>query len=206
MSIIDTARHRPEVRPDPVDDHLRELGAALIAARKHSRHLEQWGRELALRLGSGRRLLVAGNGGSAAEAQHLTAELVGRYQGDRPAYSAIALSAETSSVTAIGNDYGFEQVFARQVRAHARAQDLVLLLSTSGSSPNLLHAAAAARQVGATSWALTGPAPNPLADACDDAISIDASSPHVQECQLAAIHAVCAVFDAQVRSEAGRRS
>lgn len=201
MTTMEITRPAADVRPDPVEEHLRGLVAALVGAERHSRHLEQWGHELAARLGSGRRLLVAGNGGSAAEAQHLTAELVGRYHDERPAYSAIALNAESSSVTAIGNDYGFDQVFARQVRAHARAGDLVLLLSTSGSSPNLLHAAFAARQVGATTWALTGPGPNPLADTCDDAICIHASSPHVQECQLAAVHAICAVFDSQILAE-----
>ncbi|MUG03789.1 SIS domain-containing protein, partial [Bacillus tequilensis] len=150
------------------------------------------------RLRSGQRLLVAGNGGSAAEAQHLTAELVGRYQHDRPAYSALALSSETSSVTAIGNDYGFDEVFARQVRAHARAGDVVLLMSTSGRSANLLRAAEAATQMGAAVWALTGPGPNPLADLSDETICIDAPSPHVQECHLAAVHAVCRVFDEQI--------
>ncbi len=184
-----------------VSSHFDALARALDHARRHADHLESWGRELANRLKAGRRLLVAGNGGSAAEAQHLTAELVGRYREDRAAYSAISLHAESSSVTAIGNDYGFDQVFARQVRAHARAGDIVLLLSTSGGSPNLLEAARAAEESGATSWALTGPGPNPLARLCDDAICLDGASPHVQECQLAAIHAVCEVFDACVGKE-----
>ncbi|MEJ6489015.1 SIS domain-containing protein [Leucobacter sp. USCH14] len=184
-----------------VTDHFDTLAQTLTQARRHAAHLEAWGRELANRLGVGRRLLVAGNGGSAAEAQHLTAELVGRYREDRGAYSAISLHAETSSVTAIGNDYGFDQVFARQVRAHARSGDIVLLLSTSGGSPNLLEAARAAEDSGATSWALTGPGPNPLARLCDDAICLDGLSPHVQECQLAAIHAMCEVFDACVGKE-----
>ncbi len=184
-----------------VTDHFDALAQVLAQARRHATHLEAWGVELATRLRAGRRLLVGGNGGSAAEAQHLTAELVGRYRDDRAAYSAISLHAETSSITAIGNDYGFDQVFARQVRAHARAGDIVLLLSTSGGSPNLLEAARAAEESGATSWALTGPGPNPLARLCDDAICLDGASPHVQECQLAAIHAMCEVFDACVGTE-----
>lgn len=184
-----------------VTDHFEGLARTLAQARQHATHLEAWGVELATRLRAGRRLLVGGNGGSAAEAQHLTAELVGRYRDDRAAYSAISLHAETSSITAIGNDYGFDQVFARQVRAHARAGDIVLLLSTSGGSPNLLEAARAAEESGATSWALTGPGPNPLARLCDDAICLMGASPHVQECQLAAIHAVCEVFDACVGTE-----
>ncbi|WP_336646103.1 D-sedoheptulose-7-phosphate isomerase [Microbacterium sp. USHLN186] len=200
MSIIETDQPRTAATyQGPVREHLQGLRAAIAATEQHVTRLEEWGRELAARLGSGQRLLVAGNGGSAAEAQHLTAELVGRYQHDRPAYSALALSAESSSVTAIGNDYGFDQVFARQVHAHGRPGDVVLLISTSGRSPNLLRAAEAARQVGAAVWSLTGPGPNPLADLADEAICIDAPSPHVQECHLVAIHAVCCVFDEQIR-------
>ena len=182
----------------PIVEHLRDLAAALAEAERHAPALERWAVELSERLPQGHRLLVAGNGGSAAEAQHLTAELVGRYRDERPAFSALALNAETSSVTAIGNDYGFEEVFARQVRAHARPGDIVLLLSTSGASANLLRAVHAAREAGAETWALTGPAPNPLAAACDDAVCLDGASAHVQECQLAAIHAVCRVFDERI--------
>lgn len=201
MSIA-ASRPVPIPAAGPVVEHLRDLGAALVEAERHARALERWGDELAERLPRGHRLLVAGNGGSAAEAQHLTAELVGRYRDERPAFSAIALNAETSSVTAIGNDYGFEEVFARQVRAHARPGDVVLLLSTSGASANLLRAVEAAREAGAETWALTGPAPNPLAGACDEAICLDGASAHVQECQLAAIHAVCSVFDQRILARA----
>ena len=96
-----------------------------------------------LTLAAGGRLLAAGNGGSAAQAQHLTAELVGRYRDERPGYSAIALHADTSTLTAVGNDYGFDSLFARQVTAHGRPGDILILLSTSGRSPNLLAAAEA---------------------------------------------------------------
>jgi len=185
---------------DRVVSHFRGLAELLERAERHAAHLEQWGQELTERMRSGSRLLIAGNGGSAAEAQHLAAELVGRYRHERPAFSALALNAETSSVTAIGNDYGFEQVFSRQVLAHARVGDVVLLLSTSGESPNLIEAARAARSAGATSWALTGAGPNSLTYVCDDAIAFEGPSPHVQEGQLAAIHALCEVFDAHVSS------
>ncbi|GAB2554928.1 D-sedoheptulose-7-phosphate isomerase [Leucobacter ruminantium] len=179
-----------------VREHFGGLERVLSAAQRHADHLEAWGIDLAERLRSGARVLIAGNGGSAAEAQHFAAELVGRYREERPAFSALALNAETSSLTAIGNDYGFAEVFARQVRAHGRAGDIVVLLSTSGASRNLLEAARAARQVGAVSWAMTGPGPNPLSSICDDAICVDGPGPHVQEFQLAAVHAVCEVFDA----------
>lgn len=188
----------------PVSAHFSGLIETLAAAERHASHLEAWGLELAQRLRAGRRLLIAGNGGSAAESQHLAAELVGRYREDRPAFSAIALTAETSSLTALGNDYGFADVFARQISAHGRAGDIVLLLSTSGASRNLLEAARAARDVGALSWALTGPGPNPLSTTVDDVICLDGTSPHVQECQLAAIHALCEVFDTACASQPHR--
>lgn len=201
MRVIGTEVEVEElVRDDSVPgelirQHFGGLTEALRVAERHASHLEAWGGELAARLTGGARLLVAGNGGSAAEAQHLTAELVGRYRGERTAFSALALSAETSSVTAIGNDYGFAEVYARQVRAHARPGDLLLLLSTSGRSRNLVEAARAAERLGVTSWAMTGAGPNPLSIVCTDAICFDGPSPHVQECQLAAIHAICEVFD-----------
>jgi D-sedoheptulose 7-phosphate isomerase len=178
--------------------HVDRLAAALPVLRAAAPTLGSWGTDLARRLLAGSRLLAAGNGGSAAEAQHLTAELVGRFDGERCPLAAIALHADTSSVTAIGNDYGFEEVYARQVRAHARPGDVVLLLSTSGRSPNLLAAAEAAAGAGATRWAITGPGPNPLADACDDAVCLPGDTATVQECHLAAVHMLCRAVDAAV--------
>ena len=179
--------------------HLTSLGAVLAQLELEAERLTRWSEQLADCLVGGGRLLAAGNGGSAAEAQHLTAELVGRYDGDRRPFSAIALHAETSSVTAIANDYGYEAVYARQVLAHGRPGDLVVLLSGSGRSRNLVLAAEAARQVGATSWAMTGPGPNPLAEACDDALTLPGRCGHVQEGHLLALHAVCCGFEEQVR-------
>lgn len=178
-------------------DYLNQLTTAL--SEIDLSRVADWGSRLA-RLGSnGRRLLVAGNGGSAAQAQHLTAELVGRFQTERPPMSALALHAETSSVTAISNDYGYEHVFARQVRAHARPGDTVLLLSGSGRSPNVLRAAEAAREAGAVTWALTGPAPNPLAMLVDEAVAVTTQAlSTVQECHLVVIHLMCAAMDAAV--------
>jgi len=181
---------------EPVDTHLTALAAALLPYRREAEKLARWGAELAATLGAGGRLLVAGNGGSAAEAQHLTAELVGKLREDRTPLSAIALSAETSSVTAISNDFGYESVFARQVRAHGRTDDVLMLLSTSGSSPNLLEAAAAGRDAGLRTWAMTGPAPNPLADACKEALAVPcADSQVVQELHLVSVHLLCEYVD-----------
>ena len=180
-----------------MDDHLSDLTQGLVSLRCASGDLESWGQRLGELLCSGSRLLVAGNGGSAAEAQHLTAELVGRFLGERRPLSAICLSAETSSLTAILNDYGADEVFARQVEAHGRPGDVLILLSTSGRSPNLLHAARRARRIGVEVWSMTGPAPNPLAQLSDRAICTGAATgAAVQEVQLIAVHAICAALDA----------
>ncbi|MFJ8898332.1 SIS domain-containing protein [Streptomyces sp. NPDC102370] len=180
--------------------HCRSLQEALDGFRRHGLpRIADWGGRLATVLSGGGRLLAAGNGGSAAQAQHLTAELVGRYRRERRAYSALALHAETSSVTAIGNDYGFDHVYARQVDAHGRPGDVLMLLSTSGRSANLVAAAVAARRAGLEVWALTGPGPNPLMEAADEALCVTAaSSATVQETHLVAVHLLCECFDAAV--------
>jgi D-sedoheptulose 7-phosphate isomerase len=182
-------------------DHVASLTAALRSLTGQLDTLDRWGRMLAdVLCGDSRgRLLAAGNGGSAAQAQHLTAELVGRYRADRPPFSAISLTAETSSLTAIANDYPADELFARQVEAHGRPGDVLVLLSTSGRSPNAVAAARRARDGGITTLAITGPAPNPLAAAADDAVCVDSPwTATVQECHLVALHLVCAAFDAAV--------
>lgn len=179
-----------------LDTHLAGLAAALLPYREAAGKLGRWGSELAWTLGHGGRLLVAGNGGSAAEAQHLAAELVGKLRDDRTPLSAIALCAETSSLTAIGNDYGYAEVFARQVRAHGRRDDILLLLSTSGRSTNLISAAHAGRELGMSCWAFTGAAPNPLADACDEVLAVPLPDAQVvQELHLVSAHVLCEYVD-----------
>ncbi|WP_396449771.1 SIS domain-containing protein [Actinomadura sp.] len=178
------------------DARLEALAEAALRFRDQIPTIETWGRRLARVLRGGGRLLVCGNGGSAAEAQHLTAELVGRFESERCPLSAIPLHGDTSSVTAIGNDYGPVNVFERQVQAHGRPGDVLVCLSTSGRSPNVVAAAHRARRLGLSAWAVTGPGPNPLAAACDDAITVDAvSASTVQEIHLAAIHLLCGVVD-----------
>jgi D-sedoheptulose 7-phosphate isomerase len=186
-------------------DHVASLTAALADVGRHVDTLDRWGRVLADVLGNRGRLLAAGNGGSAAQAQHLTAELVGRYRADRPPFSAICLTAETSSLTAIANDYPPDELFARQVEAHGRDGDVLFLLSTSGRSPNIVAAARRARASGLYVLAMTGPAPNPLAAAADETVSIDSPwTATVQECHLVALHLVCAAFDAAILAEPPR--
>jgi D-sedoheptulose 7-phosphate isomerase len=188
-------------------DHVASLAGALGSVTAHLGTLDRWGRLLAdVLCGEARgRLLAAGNGGSAAQAQHLTAELVGRYRADRPPFSAICLTAETSSLTAIANDYPADELFARQVEAHGRPGDVLVLLSTSGRSPNAVAAARRAGECGITVLAMTGPAPNPLVAAAHDAVSIDSPwTATVQECHLVALHLVCAAFDTAVLAEPAR--
>ncbi|MFC8836764.1 SIS domain-containing protein [Streptomyces griseoincarnatus] len=186
--------------------HCRSLQDALDGLGRHGLpRIAGWGGRLASVLTGGGRLLAAGNGGSAAQAQHLTAELVGRYRSERPAYSALALHAETSSVTAIGNDYGFDHVYARQVAAHGRPGDVLMLLSTSGRSANLIAAAVAARRAGLAVWALTGPGPNPLMEAADESLCVAAASTAtVQEVHLVAVHLLCECFDTAVAAPPAR--
>ncbi|MGY2031247.1 D-sedoheptulose-7-phosphate isomerase [Nocardia gipuzkoensis] len=179
-----------------IEEHFAALHTALERTSSVASDIRRWGRELADVLDNGGRLLACGNGGSAAEAQHLTGELVGRFRSERRPLSAIALHADTSAGTAIVNDYGETELFARQVRAHGRPDDVLVLLSTSGASPNVLAAAKAAHDIGVTTWAMTGPAPNPLAALCDDAVAVDApTTATVQEVHLVLVHALCAALD-----------
>jgi D-sedoheptulose 7-phosphate isomerase len=181
--------------PTPTQ-HVAALVDALERLAPSLEQVERWGLELTRVLESDGRLLACGNGGSAADAQHLTAELVGRYRDDRRPFSAIALCAETSSLTAIGNDYGYDEVFARQVRAHGRRGDILVAISTSGTSANVITAARAARQTGLTVWALTGPTRTDLHDVAHDAVRVEAdATATVQEVHGVLIHALCATVD-----------
>ena len=183
----------------PARAHLSSLRAALRALEDECHRIDGWGRRLSDVLLGGGRLLAAGNGGSAAEAQHLTAELVGRYVEERRPLSAISLHAETSALTAIYNDYGSGECFARQVRAHGRPGDVLIALSTSGESANVVAAVAAASELGMETWALTGPGPNALAAACADSVCVSAGATStVQEAHLVAVHLLCAAVDRQV--------
>ena len=180
-------------------DHLNELVTAAQQFAPCVDVADSWGPRLAAVLDTGGRLLAAGNGGSAAQAQHLTAELVGRYRDDRPPYSAICLTSETSSLTAICNDYPPEELFARQVEAHGRPGDVLVLMSTSGHSKNIVAAADRGRSCGMQVWALTGPRPNPLAEAADEALCVDATfTATVQELHLVALHIICAGLDKEL--------
>ncbi len=187
----------------PRHEHLAALEPAHAALDSEIDRLERWAETLASVFAARGRLLVAGNGGSAAEAQHLTAELVGKYEHDREPVSAIALHAETSSLTAIANDFGAAHAFARQVRAHGRVGDVLLVLSTSGQSENVMEAVLVALELGLLTFGMTGPAPNPLEMLCDDALVVEAErAATVQEVHLVAAHLLCAGIDRRLAAPA----
>jgi D-sedoheptulose 7-phosphate isomerase len=150
--------------------------------------------------------LIIGNGGSAADAQHIAAEIVGRYKQDRPAYAAIALTTDTSALTAIANDYGFEQVFARQVDGLGRRGDVLLALSTSGRSPNILAALRTARERGLVTIGFTGSKGEALGALCDHLlISPSDDTAVVQQIHLTVAHAICDEIEQTMMRETMRK-
>lgn len=146
---------------------------------------------------AGGKVLLAGNGGSAADAQHIAGEFVSRFYFDRPALAAIALTVDTSILTAIGNDYGYDHVFSRQVEALGQPGDVFVGISTSGRSPNVLRAIEAARARGLSVIVLTGSAGSAMAALADVAITAcSAETPHIQQVHIIAGHAICAAVEA----------
>jgi len=194
---------------DPIAAHLALSLAALERATQDAALLAA-ARKIAeiitgtLRAGS--KLLIIGNGGSAADAQHIAAEIVGRYKQDRPAYAAIALTTDTSALTAIGNDYGFEQVFARQVAGLGRKGDALLALSTSGRSPNILAALTTAREKGLVTIGFTGSKGETLGALCDHLLVAPSDDTAViQQIHLAVAHGICGEIEqAMMRGTSGK--
>jgi D-sedoheptulose 7-phosphate isomerase len=174
------------------DEHLRVAAALRSLAGDVDRVVATIARSMA----GGGSLLTCGNGGSAADAQHIAAELTGRFFRDRRPLPAMALHGNTSSLTAIANDYGYDQVFAREVAAHGRAGDVLLALSTSGNSENVLSAIGAARQKGMTVIGLTGETGGKMRDLCDLCLCVpSASTPRIQECHILIGHTVCELLE-----------
>jgi D-sedoheptulose 7-phosphate isomerase len=192
------------VAKEPDDDALiagffdRSL-AALQGAAKDAALLRLVGdiaQTIEQSLRAGGKLLIAGNGGSAADAQHLAAEFMGRYVLDRKPLAALALTTDTSALTAIGNDYGFDQVFERQVRGLGRPGDVFLGISTSGRSPNVLRALAAARDLGLVTVGFSGAADTGMRALCRHFLAV--GSPEtaiVQQIHMVAGHAICALVE-----------
>jgi D-sedoheptulose 7-phosphate isomerase len=194
---------------DPIAAHLALSLAALERAVQDTQ-LRARAREIAATiiaaLRSGNKILIIGNGGSAADAQHIAAEIVGRYKQDRPAYAAIALTTDTSALTAISNDYGFEQVFARQVAGLGRRGDVLLALSTSGRSLNILAALRTARERGLITIGFTGSKGEALGVVCDQLLVAPSDdTPIVQQIHLTLAHGICDEIEQAMMGEVLRK-
>ena len=176
---------------------LEEHQAAIQALLDSSLdEIEQTGKLICETLRAGNKILLCGNGGSAADAQHIAAELVGRYELQRRAFPAIALTTDTSALTALSNDYGYDEVFARQVLALATAGDLLIAISTSGQSRNIIRAAEQARASGCKTIGLIGGSGGPLTSACDLAIVVPSTrTSRVQEAHITIGHLWCEMID-----------
>ncbi len=192
-------------RPDTPQDQLARVRASFEeSARVKAETLElAAGRVVAAAdllietFREGGRALVFGNGGSASDAQHLVSELTGRFDRERPALPALALTANSSDLTAIGNDYGFEHLFARLVQAHGRPGDVAIALSTSGRSANVNAAVAEARARGLRSIGLVGKGGGELVSLVDVAVVVPSdSTARIQECHITVVHALCELVDA----------
>ena len=185
-----------------VEQRIRESMAvkeALLRDKELIGLISEVGRDWAEVLRRGHRAFLFGNGGSAADAQHIAAELVGRYLGDRPGLPVVALTANTSSLTAIANDYSYDAVFARQLEALGSAGDMAIGISTSGSSRNVLLAIDAAKRKGMTSVALTGQGGGQLKDLADRCICVpSADTPRVQEVHILIGHILCEIVEAEL--------
>nr|WP_274387847.1 SIS domain-containing protein [Salsipaludibacter albus] len=171
--------------------HVATLSEALAGLGEQSAEMEAAAAAIADSLHGGGKVLAAGNGGSAAEAQHFTAELLGRLRPDRDRapLAAVALHADTSTLTAAGNDYGYDEVFARQVRGLGRAGDVFLGLSTSATSANVVRAARAARELGMVTIALVGARQGPLHDVSDHVLAVPSTQiGAIQEAHLVLVH------------------
>lgn len=182
-----------------LDERKQRLGQALSLLRGHATEIGATATLIIGALRTGGRILAAGNGGSAAEAQHFVTELVGRFQRERDAYNAFALTADTAILTAVANDYGYEEVFARQVSAYGQSGDVLILFSTSGESENIIRAARVARSRELIVVALTGRRPSRLAQIANVTIEIPVrETPLVQELHAVVVHVLCDLVESSL--------
>jgi D-sedoheptulose 7-phosphate isomerase len=160
--------------------------------------IERAGHLICSTLQNGNKILICGNGGSAADAQHIAAELVGRYEEQRRSWPAISLTTDTSALTALSNDFGYDEVFARQVAGLARSGDLLIAISTSAKSPNVLRAAEKARELGCQIIGMTGETSEPLSNLCDVCVAIPSKrTSRIQEAHITIGHLWCEMVDRQ---------
>jgi D-sedoheptulose 7-phosphate isomerase len=182
-------------------EHCTFLTAALDRLYTQAEIMSELALCLIQTLHSGRKVLVAGNGGSAAEAQHFAAELVGRFKRERAPYPVLALTTDTAILTAVANDYGYEDVFARQVQAFGHTDDLLIVFSTSGESENLVRAAQAGRALGLSVAAVLGELPSRLSRLADLAIRVPApDTSAIQELHMVVIHLLCDIVEGHLAS------
>jgi D-sedoheptulose 7-phosphate isomerase len=168
-------------------------------AHEHADRIAQVARLMAAAFRDGYKVLLFGNGGSATDAAHIAAEFVGRYHRDRMPLPAIALATDIAAITCIANDYGYEELFARQVRAHGRKGDIAVAISTSGNSPNVLKGAAAARECGLTTVAWTGANGGKLAGLVDYAFVVPSTvTSRIQESHITLGHILCELVEEQL--------
>ena len=178
---------------DSLQEHLETIQSLL---RSTIKDIEQSGQMICDALTAGKKILLCGNGGSAADAQHIAAELVGCYEKERRSWPAIALTTDTSALTAVSNDLGYEQVFARQLAGLAQTGDIVIAISTSGRSKNVLKAVERARELGCRTIALTGASTDPLGSMCDFTVAVPANrTSRVQEAHITIGHLWCEMVD-----------
>jgi D-sedoheptulose 7-phosphate isomerase len=189
-------------RHEAVRAHLRrsaEVIERVAADGKFIAAIAAIAERIAASLKSGGKLLLAGNGGSAADAQHIAAEFVGRFVNDRAPLAAIALTTDTSALTAIANDYGFEHVFERQVRALGRKGDVFVAISTSGRSPSIVAALKAAREVGLVTVGFTRDGQTPMHALCDLTLAVPAEETAlIQQVHITAAHAICQLVEREL--------
>jgi D-sedoheptulose 7-phosphate isomerase len=179
-----------------IAEHLRQSSDILARMAEQTGPVEDAADKICRALQAGKKIVTFGNGGSAADAQHFATELVVRFEKERPALPAIALSTDTSILTAAGNDYSFDQIFSRQVQALVQPGDVVIAISTSGNSRNVLEAVKEAKRKKAWVIGLTGGSGGKLKDAVDLCICAPSSrTAHIQECHIALIHGICALVD-----------
>jgi D-sedoheptulose 7-phosphate isomerase len=194
---------------DPIEAHLKQSLAALERATQDATLLgaaRKIASVIVAALRSGNKLLIIGNGGSAADAQHIAAEIVGRYKQERPAWAAIALTTDSSALTAIANDYGVEQMFARQVDGLGKHGDVLLALSTSGRSPNILAALRLARERGLVTIGFTGIKGETMRALCDHLLVAPTDdTPVVQQICLAVAHGICDEMEQTLMREAAAK-
>jgi D-sedoheptulose 7-phosphate isomerase len=197
-------------RPDSPGEQLARVRASFEESARVKREtlgvsggrIAEAAERIVAALRAGGRVLSFGNGGSAADAQHLAAELAGRYQRERPGLPALALTANTSDLTAIANDYGFDEIFARLVEAHGRRGDVAVAISTSGNSANVNRGVEAARARGLCTVGLVGKGGGGLAGLVDVAVVVPSdSTARIQEAHITAIHAICECVDAGLLPE-----